>query len=244
MTRRRMSLSGQKGFTIIELMIATAVLSTMLVLVTVVMVNIGNLYYKGVNQARVQDTARNITDQVSEYIKLSDRVPIGPVNGANGTQLYCVGGIRYAFVLGTQIGNLAPGTATRYYDVLWRDTDPTPGSCPTEIDPQHPVLGQLDLTRSNLKAVDPEGTELIANNSRLTEFSMANASPSAISVGVAYGDDVLLCNPSAVPNSCNNAAAAMPHQNDYTGPGVLCKGGRGDQFCSTANLNVTVVQRL
>lgn len=238
--------TDQKGFTIIELMIATSVLATMLVLVTVVMVNIGNLYYKGVNQAHIQDDTRNIADQVSEYIRLSDQPPVGPYSSVGDTQLYCIGAVRYAFVLGAQIGSLAPGTTTTYHHVLWRDTNPTPGSCPTEIDPHNPGLGQVDLTRANLANIDPDGTELISNRSRLTEFSMTNASPSLISVGLAFGDDVLLCNPSASgqANSCNDAAGSMPHQADYTGPGVLCKGGRGDQFCSTAQLNVTVVQRL
>ncbi len=235
---------SQKGFTIIELMIATAVLSTMLILVTAVMVNIGNLYYKGVSQARVQDDTRGISDQVSQYIRLSDQPPVGPYSGANGTQLYCIGAIRYAFVLGVQIGTEAPGTSSTYHHVLWRDVDPTPGSCPTDIDPAHPALGQVDLTRTDLDNNDPTGVELISNNSRLTQFSMTNASPSSITVGVAYGDDVLLCNPAAVAGSCNDAANSMLHQTDYTGPDVLCKGGHGDQFCSTSQLSTTVVQRL
>ncbi len=65
----------QKGFTIIELMIATAVLSTILVMVTVVMVNIGSLYYKGINQARVQDDVRSIADEIIKNIQLNDQPP-------------------------------------------------------------------------------------------------------------------------------------------------------------------------
>lgn len=241
---RHLKFANQKGFTIIELMIATAVLSTMLILVTGVMVNIGNLYYKGINQARVQDNTRGIADEVSQYIRLSDQPPVGPYSGANGTQLYCVGAIRYAFVLGVQIGTVAPGTSTTYHHVLWRDIDPTPGSCPTDIDPSNLSLGKVDLSDANLANADPSGTELITNNSRLTDFSMTNASPSAVSIGVAYGEDVLICNPAAVVGSCNDPDHPMPHQADYTGPNVLCKGGHGDQFCSTARLDTTVVQRL
>ncbi len=42
------SLKSTRGFTIVELMIALTVLSTILVMATVIMINIGVLYSKGV----------------------------------------------------------------------------------------------------------------------------------------------------------------------------------------------------
>lgn len=233
----------QKGFTIIELMIATAVLSTILVMVTVVMVNIGSLYYKGINQAHIQDDVRSVTDEIIKNIQLNDQPPsaaAGPVS----TQFYCIGRVRYAYVLGAQIGHAAPGTGTVYHHVLWRDTNPTPGSCPTQIDPSNPSSPQINLTDANLASADAanNGTELMTSNSRLTEFSMTTDSPSVVVVGAAYGDDDLLCNPSLVPGSCNNAAA-MANWADYSGD-VRCKGLKGKQFCSTAHLSASAVKRV
>lgn len=238
----------QKGFTIIELMIATAVLSVILVMVTIVMVNIGSLYYKGINQARVQDDARSIADEATRYIQLNDQPPTPVVSGPSNTQLVCIGSVRYAYVLGVQIGNQAPGTGTTYHQVLWRDNNPTPGSCPTKIDPGNPSSPQIDLTSTTLAADDPSGKELIAVNSRLTQFSMVTptaTSPTTVSVGVAYGDNDLLCNPTAMPASCS-ASNAMSGWANYSGNAgdVICKGGKGDQFCSTAYLTTSAVGRI
>lgn len=240
---------SQKGFTIIELMIATAVLSTVLVIVTLIIISISNLYYKGINQSRVQSAARTVTDEITRQIQLNDRPAIGPVNGPNGTQTYCVGTVRYTFITGVQLNGKAPGTATTFPHVLWRDTDPTPGTCPLYIDAAHPVT-DVDLTDPNLGTADKDGVELMAPNSRLTEFSITgvmpgNVSPYTINVDIAYGADDLLCNPSVIvggKDSCSTPSA-MLHRTDYTG-NVLCKGDTGQQFCSTAKLNTAATQRL
>lgn len=236
----------QKGFTIIELMIATAVLSTILVLATVVMVNIGSLYYKGINQARVQDDARSITDDIIKNIQLNDQPPIGPVPvpGVSNSYAYCVGPVRYTYVLGAQIGNPAPATSTKFYQVLWRDTNPTPGSCPTQIDPNDSSSPQINLTHANLASEDAanQGREMITSSSRLTQFSMTTDSPSTVTVGVAYGDNDLLCNPVTVAGSCTTPAA-MPNWASYSGT-VLCKGSKGTQFCSTAHISSSAVKRV
>lgn len=236
----------QRGFTIIELMIATAVLSTILVLVTVVMVNIGTLYYKGINQARVQDDVRTISDDIIKNIQLSDQSPIGPVSvpGVTNSYAYCVGPVRYTYVLGVQISHQAPGTPSTYYQVLWRDTNPTPGSCPTQVDPTNPSSPQVNLTDSNLASDDSinQGQEMITSNSRLTQFSMTTNSPSTVMVGVAYGDDDLLCNPTLAPNSCKTLSA-MGSWANYSGD-VLCKGKTGEQFCSTDSLSSSAIKRV
>jgi prepilin-type N-terminal cleavage/methylation domain-containing protein len=168
----------QEGFTIVELMIATSVLATILVMVTFVMVGIGNLYYKGVNQARVQDSVRSLADEIAGKLQFSDGTSLQGV-AADGsysltsadstTHAYCIGDTRYVFRLNTQINN-----GTRH--VLWRDIT---NSC-----------GLLDL---NLPTPSIGGDELIPPRSRLTEFRIGNAvSPYGLVVGIAYGDDDLL----------------------------------------------------
>lgn len=239
-----------KGFTIIELMIATAVLSTILVMVTVLMVNIGSLYYKGINQSRVQDDARSISSDIIANIQLStDKPPIGPVSvpGVTGESAYCIGAVRYFYILGVQIGNPPAGGGNTVYQVLWRDNNPIPGSCPTQINPRDHSSAQVSLTNPNLESDDAvnQGKELITSNSRLTQFSMVTSSvslPTTINVGVAYGDNDLLCNPSAVHNSCNTPSP-MGSVSNYTGK-VLCKGVKGNQFCSTAYVTASAEKRV
>lgn len=198
---------NQKAFTIIELMIATVVLSTILVMVTTMMIGIGNLFYKGVNQARVQDDVRSITDDVSQHLQLSDNAPLSATSLDSLTHVYCIGTIRYTYILGTQIGT-GPGQSPH---VLWRDDNPIAGSCSA-------TSGFLNSPPSGLN-----GTELIAPNSRLTDFTISASSPYTVSVGVAYGDDDLL---------------------NLAGLNTTCKGNIGDQFCSTSSLTTTVVQRI
>jgi hypothetical protein len=87
-----------KGFTVIELLIAMAGFSFVLLLVTIVMMNIGSIYSKGINQTKIDDAARYITDDISRQIKFSK--PIDLTQGSSGK--YCIGGIMYSFNLNTK----------------------------------------------------------------------------------------------------------------------------------------------
>jgi prepilin-type N-terminal cleavage/methylation domain-containing protein len=231
--------SNQKGFTIIELMIATTVLSVILVLVTVLMISIGNLYYKGVSQARVQDDVRSTADELGQHLQLTSVSPAqsNPADTNNAfsgivMNAYCIGATRYSYVMGVQIGQKPPSAIVALKHVLWRDTIPTGANC----------------LAANLTAATPtdkvgngtNGTELIAPRSRLTQFCIGTVSsggvcttnvnsPYTIAIGVAYGDGDLLQNINAPPLSSPNA---------------VCTGSKGDQFCATAYLNTTVVRRL
>lgn len=220
--------AAQSGFTIVELMIATSVLSTMLLVVTLIITSIGNLYYKGVNLSRIQDDTRNITNQVAQDLELNDS--FGTFNTASpspgSTEAYCIGNVRYTFVVGKELGT----NAGESHHVLWRDTNPTPGG----------ACGPV----SSFPNPASNGSELVAPSSRLSQFVITGTSPYNITVNIAYGDNDLLCSPS-VSNSCQTPTA-MPTVADFTKGDLLCKGlsNTGNSFCATANLNTTVVQRI
>jgi type II secretory pathway pseudopilin PulG len=198
---------NQQAFTIVELLIATAVLSTILILVSFLIINVGNLYYKGINQARIQDNVRAITDEVSQHLQLSD-VALPPLVTNGTTQSYCIGNTRYTFKLNAQIVTQTP-------HVLWRDDNPTPGGCPP--------INSLFLTNPSGFG-STNGVELIAPASSLTFFTISPTSPYTISIGEAYGDPALW----APPNGLN----------------TLCQANKGQQFCATAHLTTTIVQRV
>ncbi len=229
---------GQQGFTIVELMIATAVLSTILLLVTALMLNIGHLYYKGVNQARVQSNVRTVTDEVAQQLRLGNNWQ--SATGANNQRAYCVGNLRYTYVIGAQIGHPAPGSSAPVYrHVLWRDSNPTPSSC---------SITDVNLTAAQPSVPARNGVELMAPKTRLIDFTITGASPYNISYGVAYGDDDLLCSPPPGPgtvnDSCLKDAPAMTNLNNFTNGRLLCKDGDSRHFCATAKLNTSVVRRL
>lgn len=232
----RRSRKSQAGFTIIELMIATAVLSTILVLVTAMMIKVGNLYYKGISQARTQDNARAITDELAQHLRLSNGSTSagGPNYGA-----FCIGDTRYTYVLYRKVSASLP---TQH--VLWRDTNPTPNLC------------SAPLPNMNNSTPSPGGTELIAPNSRLTAFNISGSSPYNISVGVAYGDDDLLCD-SAIAGDCNFAGPGLSLRmtkvkaglvTSPPWPQIVCKGStitrNSSSFCSVARLDTAAVGHL
>jgi len=209
---------NRKAFTIIELMIATSVLSIILLLVTTMMISIGNLYYKGINQARVQDDVRTISDDLSSHLQLSDQAPqpaITPVSIIISGQSFvmdavCMDNTRYSYIKDVEIGSNSTVTNPEIHHVLWRDPTPV-GGC----------TGPAPL---NLSLPSLNGTELIAPNSRLTDFTISPlTSPYNLSIGVAYGDKNLMSG---------------------VGVNTKCNGSNGDQFCSTAALTTTVVQRI
>lgn len=207
--------SKQAGFTIIELMIATVVLATILLLVTGMMIGIGRLFTKGVNQSRTQANVRNITDELAQRLQYNNTDVTGGTGMDSNTRYYCVGTTRYTYVIGQKIGDVIGAQTLRH--VLWRDT-PT-GGC------VRPTAGFMYLANPNPSG---QGTEMIAPNSRLTAMcincaSGALTSPYTIQVGVAYGDADLLTSTNNINASCISQA--------------------GSQFCATAALTTVVVQR-
>ena len=206
----------QSGFTIVELMIAMAVLSVVLLVVTLAMLNIGNLYNKGINQAKVQNAARSLSDEISSHLQIMSQgaspVPsvVGQVNveGQNvDVSVACMGDTRYTFVIGVQQGSNSTAEQPQIPHVLWRDKceGPTP----------------------NLAASVPSsnGTELVPNRARLTQFEVSGTGVYNVKVGIAYGDNDLLTDP---PSGAN----------------VRCKSGANTKFCATAYLNTKVASRL
>jgi prepilin-type N-terminal cleavage/methylation domain-containing protein len=234
---------SQQGFTIVELMIATAVLSTMLVAVSVIMINIGNLYYKGVNQAKVQQASRDITAEIADSLQLSVQTPRAAADPTTGAQAICIGTTRYTYIVGAQIGKPLHGGSTAFKHVLWRDTIRSADTCLTaNLTSDDPSIHSDGVSGTDDAS---DGTELMIPHSRLINFSVSPlVSPYSIKVGVAYGDDELLCSPTKA-GTCNRATA-MGDASDYQRGDLICKGAitHGDQFCSTSSVSTTAVQRL
>lgn len=241
MSKLKLNLTApsQDGFTIVELLLAMAVFSTILVLVTIMLANIGGLFQKGVNLAKVQDAARSITADVTQNLQVSSGSPHrdGVPTATQGA--LCIGNTRYSFVIGKQIG---PNDGTHSAHVLWRDTIQLPTAC---------LSADLSVGNpNNINQVGKNGTELIPLRSRLISFDIEGSSPYTFKLGIAYGDDDLLCSPSD-PDTCSTvdkdmtSPASPPFAyNDFLNGDLKCKGRSGDQFCATATSTTNIVQRI
>lgn len=241
------------GFTIIELMIALSVLAILLLISTLTLMNLGKMYVKGNNQALIQNTARNIIADISSQLQLGGATPnlggmFKPDTNNYKTQgVFCIGTTRYDYLVGQDVDG-SDGTSTPH--ALWRDTMTSGGSCPAlPMNATSPPPSD-GLTTPN------SGVELIPNHVRLTELEVAQVGSGlySISIGLAYGDDDLLCvhnaslgtgsdcDSSQIANNRQAHASNLEQQNQFNQ--VTCLGNIGQQFCATSYLSVTVARRL
>jgi prepilin-type N-terminal cleavage/methylation domain-containing protein len=204
----------EKGFTIVELMIATMVFSLILLLATMAILQITRVYFKGVTESNTQNTARSVIDTISQAIQFSG----GPVATTSGSatpsspKAFCVGNTRFSYDTGWQLEDGSPdNTKHQAFHALVMDTF---ANC-NQSTPQ--ALGQQAVS----------GRELLSPHMRLSNVQVNNVGTNLyrVTVRVVYGDDDLLGNPTAADAKCMGVTA-------------------GTQFCSVSELSTVVVKRV
>lgn len=172
----------QKGFTIVELMIATLVFSTVLLVVTVGIIQITRVYYKGLNEAATQDTVRSIADTLSQSIQFGG----GDVTLVPAKSFFCVGNTQYSYKLGQQFVDGAGNYG------LVSGTVPGCG-------------GGSNALSSGREMLSPK-----MRLSELTVRQDANEPDLyKITVRVAFGDADLLNNPTGTNPTCKSTAGSQ-----------------------------------
>lgn len=214
--RQVIATRGSEGFTVVELVIAAAVFSLILMAAQTGFIEIGRLFYKGVSVTQTQAIASDIVDQIKNDIQVAANVSLKQT--ANGYTYYCVGNNRYTVNIGRQVDSSvssdfsANGNFGLLHDILPGDSAcaaPCSGSCPA---------GAVAFKSPS---------ELLGGKMRLAQLSItqpyAAASPNLFNVSLVavYGDDQAL---------------------DYTDKTDLstafCSGGlSAQQFCSVSRLS-------
>lgn len=220
--------STQEGFTIIELLVATAVFSIVLLIMTSGILQISRMYYQGVLQTRTQDTARSIVEEIGESIRYATGAylqgtvvsgpNIDPGLGLPDTGYFCLGGRRYTYAIDRQLkSSPAPSTRQKKH-ALW--VDQPVGGCSGATGPE------------NLDSPAAGGRELLTENMRLTRFNVAPVSSGGVTNGytiqisVAYGDDDLLYVEGSEPQKrCDPQSGSK-------------------EFCAVSTITQTVTKRL
>lgn len=240
--------SDQRGFTIIELLIATTVFSVVLLVVMSAIVQMGRLYYKSNTMSRTQEMTRSVLDDVTRAIQYSPAqivthraaVPADPaVTGL------CIGGRRYSMALGRQLDK----TVTTQRTLV---SDQVSGTCASA----QPLSGGAAVTATS--------KELLSDKMRIVKLDvqpafMSSSSAYRVTVRVIYGDNDLICN-NAVAGACESASTILSNADIETiarsqaspvgstsvvSSTLQCKNIRsGSEFCATAELSTIVERRL
>lgn len=238
-TKTKRSIQRQRGFTIVELMIATIIFSLVLLGAMAAVIQISKLYYKGITNARTQDLNRNVLAEISQSIQFSrnDIVQTLPANGGPSVAItatdttsrgyFCNGPRRYTYIIDRNLAqnpdtnaNLALRRKESRH-VLWVDTPVS--NCSTS--------GPADLTVANPCAnptICNDGVELMSERARITKLTLQELQPDSglwnINISVAYGEDGLL---------------------NVVDGRYVCEGATGfSEFCAISELSTTVLRRL
>jgi prepilin-type N-terminal cleavage/methylation domain-containing protein len=226
----------QQGFTIVELMIATAIFGVMLVLIITSINSYTSDYYKANINSAAQATVQSISANVEGTIKNTSQVTSGTNAYAN---YYCTDNEEYLYNIGSENPTETASLSMPY--ALYEFPIPNGQCYPT---PQSSTAG---------KAAYTEGSSLLGSYYRLLNFSVVQVSTTSewlINIKLAYtsggvntaGDD-LLCVPGDSYNGPDGCSPASNFTN-FSEPGVtnaICKlNVEARQFCDVAELQSTV----
>lgn len=226
---------NQRGFTIIELLIATTVFSVILLVASAAVIQVGRIYYKGVTMAKTQEITRSLGEEVTRSLQFEKRTNFkcievneaGVTTCKKDTGAYCVGLTRYTFATDKVFRtNLSNGHAV-WVDRIQSAQDPCDA---VDLSAASPSNSRTDTNYP--------GRELMSENMRLLDFSIVPLGDGTGSFGVnikiAYGDNDQL-------TTYDNAGVrntAVPLKDG------LCKLESGSNFCATAQLDTTVKSRI
>lgn len=211
----------QKGFTILELMIATSIFSVILLICAYGLIQIGRIYYKGITSSRTQAVARTISDDITQSIQYGAGnveltvnpealPPVLDVDVDGGTRTINIGNRQYTYQLGRM---LVDGT--------------------TQGREANSVLKVQDLNDNDV----PIGNvrELISPRMWLSRFDVTSGGAAFIvNIQVVSGDVNQV-------EDANGVEFGAPGFNRST---LRCKSGAGSQFCAVSGLYTQVVRRL
>ena len=182
----------QKGFTVIELLIATSVFSTVLLIAASGIVHVGRLFQRGITGSLTQEVSRSTIDFIKDDFELSGgyfkRLPPYGVNEG-----FCIGSRLYSYQVGLRIGSDGVGRAMVVRDFPNCDIS-------TVVHPDDIVTGiGYDLATATDTNVSGQMREFLGPNMRLNSFSVtpspaASAKPTGltISIDVISGDNDLI----------------------------------------------------
>lgn len=211
---------NQKGFTVIELMIATMVFGVVLLVVTFGILQVTRSYYKGVTETNTQTVARSIIDAIGQSIQFGGGTVT--TNDMSSPYVFCVGNQQYTFRPGWMVVDGTPVTSE----------SETPHGLYVRTQANCPAASVPNLASTTLSG----GRELLNPGMRITSLRVTLVPGTTnmynVSLRIVSGANDLLYSPSGNPSGAR-------------APDATCRNIRaGTQFCSVSDLSTTVTKRV
>jgi prepilin-type N-terminal cleavage/methylation domain-containing protein len=219
---------SEKGFTLIEFMIATAVFSTILLVITGAILYMNRSYQKSMYASRTQAATSNLVDTIAQSVRFSSTPIVELAPTSDGTEGFCIGNRQFLYVKYKQLGGETEGSKAQNVFVS-RLNDSSTCQAITPI----------------VASVVPGTKELLGRGMRLVNLNIDRSRLPIISITakVIYGDNESLCD-EAVANSCQGSVQLEGNQ--LKTPNLKCRYGKGSgsEFCAVSELTTTTYQRL
>ncbi len=210
--------TSQKGFTLLELLIATAVFSLVLIVFLSALVRISQMFYKGVNLSNTQEATRNAMQTIADDMKFYDVQP----KDLGG--YFCIGNHRYSYVKGVQVGS---GDANDY------------GIVREIVTKCKPPVGA--------EAVKPDAEKLLDPGMQLNNFVIEGLTGNAARIQmlvVFYGSDKAVFTSNKSTAAGTNDPNDLATYDAYQATDAQCTGlPSSSQFCATADYQTTILQK-
>jgi prepilin-type N-terminal cleavage/methylation domain-containing protein len=226
----KMKRMGQQGFTILEVSIASAVFSVILLVALVSFTAIGRLFFKGISANQTQEATAQIMQDINGNFQAAAN--ISPQLSGNGYNYYCIGSSRYTYQLWKQIDlDASPDhSASSGNFGLLKDNLPGGSACAAPCDD---ISGSVVCGAGTLKLNSP--TELLGQKMRLAKFQVAPSSTGSnlynVSLWVAYGDDDALSYTST-GGTPDYSTASCSNQSGY------------QEYCSISKIDTAIYRGL
>ncbi len=212
-----------RGFTIIEVLIATLIFSVVLLLSMQAVTRIGYLYFKGVSSVRIQELARQLSDEITQQIQFGSRPPItNSVDGIlpnsdpeNTPLVFCIGDNRYRAVLNREMGTEADS-------ILLRESVGGIGEC----DPDPTTFGS-------------GAVELGTKGMRIQNLTVQRVADGVwfVRIRLGLGGADLYENLESTPG--------VPNDDPDIYREAVCQSGiSGSQYCATSDLESSILRRI
>jgi prepilin-type N-terminal cleavage/methylation domain-containing protein len=210
-----------KGFTIVELMIATVVFAVVLLVAQTSFVRIGRLFYRGVSISQTQEAADHIFQDINGNFQTASNIS-GSKNSPTGYDYYCIGNTRYTYRIDNQISTTAtPDHTTGGNFGILKDILPGSSACATPCSD----TGGAACPSGAVKLNNP--VELLGDQTRVEQFSVSQSTSTSslynVAIVLAYGD---------------TSSLTYSDPSDFST--VSCQADLQNNFCAVSRINTAV----